>query len=788
MAAPGGDPMKSNVSKGIALSLCLAFAACSGQKAPAEPSGSSGEQKGQYGLFYIVSVSRPVGGTVRSLDGKINCGTAGGLCAPAMYLWLEEAKLEAIPDTGMYFQAWAGDCSNLAPTCTLGTATGGADKWAAVVFNPPNQLGHGKIASPSVHAPMFFAFLSNDAGAARCTNCHGQGYQGLANAPSCNACHAAAGWANWQQSCSFCHGLKNPTTKAGYDFALHPEWAAPPDDVNGRLTGLNGNAVGAHQAHVAASSIRGAIACSECHVVPATAIHPLNHSTELPFGPLSKTGGANPTWDALSLTCGANYCHGNFKYGNVQGKAPSLDWMGSLTGCTTCHDMPPLGHMDVGSAPTVCSGCHSGTVNGDGTINVAGGLHINGLADVSGGGACDSCHGFPPASGAHLTHFGLTSAQGTSGYGDLSTLETRFPTATPTSAPAKYAFGCGNCHPINSNQHSMGSGSTTAKVRLYEAAAPAGSLKALNAPTATFDATSKTCSGVYCHSSGQAQWSGTIQIVPVVFPTPTTAQVPVPVAVSYPTYAPTPSWYSAGPMGCNGCHDNPPRYPTAGAGAPGANGHLGVDSYAWVVGHFRGIGAVGHADRHGAPPTLGPPVTSNTETAITCQTCHYDTTTPAAPGASRFYWLNTTGYYDFPITDPAQGGAVGCTTCHSSTGTSPQGADRVLPLRHVNGKRDVVFDTRTTIDPAISYLPAAPNKPTRPFFRASDPTAYWLDLVFNGSTASFYLDGTRSTYNQGTKTCTVACHNLVPASNLTMVWGAAFDWDCQHCHGNKYNY
>jgi predicted CxxxxCH...CXXCH cytochrome family protein len=632
--------MKRNVSKGIALSLCLAVVACGGQKAPAEPSGSPGEQKGQYGLFYIVSVSRPVGGTVRSLDGKINCGTAGGLCAPAMYLWLEEAKLEAIPDAGMYFQAWAGDCSDLSAKCTLGTATGGADKWVAAVFNPPNQLGHGKIASPSLHAPMFFAFLSNDEGAARCTNCHGQGYQGLANAPSCNACHAAAGWANWQQSCSFCHGLKNPTTKAGYDFALHPEWAAPPDDVKGRLTGMNGNAVGAHQAHVAASSIRGAIACSECHVVPATAIHPLNHSTELPFGPLSKTGGANPTWDALSLTCGANYCHGNFKYGNVQGKAPSLDWMGSLTGCTTCHDMPPTGHMDVGSAPTVCSGCHSGTVNGDGTINVAGGLHINGLADVSGGGACDSCHGFPPASGAHLIHFGLTSAQGTSGYGDLSTLETRFPTATPTSAPAKYAFGCGNCHPINSNQHSMGSGSTTAKVRLYEAAAPAGSLKALNAPTATFDATAKTCSGVYCHSSGQEK-----------------------TLTSGPEYVVTPAWTSTAKIACDGCHANPPRYANGGAGTATANGHLSMAEDGYETGHFLGLLGPWHTSKHGGGTYLAPKPDAS---PITCETCHYETTDPAGRGPSGFYWLNTTGNYNLPggAGDTGYQASIQCGYCH----------------------------------------------------------------------------------------------------------------------------
>ena len=135
---------------------------------------------------------------------------------------------------------------------------------------------------------------------------------------------------------------------------------------------------------MAANEFRSPIACSECHVVPTTAIHTLNHSLDLPFGPLSRSQGAVPLWDASTLTCSANYCHGNFNYGGVQGKAASLSWMGSLTGCTTCHDMPPAGHIlpVEHAAPSSCSGCHGGTVNGDGTINVAGGLHINGQKDV----------------------------------------------------------------------------------------------------------------------------------------------------------------------------------------------------------------------------------------------------------------------------------------------------------------------------------------------------------------------------------------------------------------------
>ena len=370
------------------------------RRRPSRPPAAR-RRRARFGVSYYVSVSRPVGGTIRSSDGRINCGTLAGpnqLCAPVSFPWATPAVLTAIPDAGLYFQTWAADCNDPSPTCTLSTTNNGADKWVAAVFNPPERLGHGNITSPSLHAPKYFAFLGNDAGAPRCTNCHGQSYAGQGIAPSCNACHAAAGWANWQQSCSFCHGRKDATTKAGYAFTdggVNQEWAAPPDDVNGRLTGMNGAAAGAHQAHVAPNEFRSPVACSECHVVPTTAIHTLNHSLDLPFGPLSKSQGAVPTWDAATLTCGSNYCHGNFKYGSVEGKKASLTWGGSLTGCTTCHDMPPTGHAFGGtSSAASCAGCHSDTVRSDGTIDIAKGRHINGQKDAA-GGACDSCHWLP---------------------------------------------------------------------------------------------------------------------------------------------------------------------------------------------------------------------------------------------------------------------------------------------------------------------------------------------------------------------------------------------------------
>jgi predicted CxxxxCH...CXXCH cytochrome family protein len=484
---------------------------------------------------------------------------------------------------------------------------------------------------------------------------------------------------------------------------------------------------GAHASHTQDNRARAALSCAECHAPVCAPTGTKN----VVFGSLA---GATATYDPTSRTCSNVYCHGSAAHSPTwtyvyTPQAPTL-----AVECAMCHGYPPSSHD---ASTTSCNGCHTSTFTSDGTIDLAGGKHVNGTLEVSGGSGgsgCASCHGFPPATGAHVAHFGLPGVTAGS-YSDAGSLQDRYPGETPTSAPAVYAFGCATCHSLNSANHRNG----RVEVALFEAATPPESLKARNASTAAFDGTAKTCSGVYCHSSGQAA----------------------------PAYVTTPAWSSGLKLGCGGCHANPPRYTSGGAGTATANNHLGVDSFDWVVGHFRGIGAVGHADQHGTP--------GNSEAAITCQTCHFDTTDPSNTGVSGFYYLDTSGDYEIAGTDPAQG-AAGCIGCHSPTGTTAPGAGKVLPLRHVNGTRDVAFDRRTAIDQFIPYLPAAPNTPAKPYWRAQEPTSDWAGAVWNGTTVSFDLAG--STYNPTSKTCTVACH-------AQLQWGAPHTWswsNCGNCH------
>ncbi|HEU4384996.1 MAG TPA: CxxxxCH/CxxCH domain-containing protein, partial [Anaeromyxobacteraceae bacterium] len=329
-------------------------------------------------------------------------------------------------------------------------------------------------------------------------------------------------------------------------------------------------------------------------------------------------------------------------------------------------------------------------------------------------------------------------------------------TSTPTTAPPVYAFGCGHCHPLDQVKHLDGA----VEVEVYDAAAPAGSLKARASPAAAYSGgLDGTCSGTYCHSSGQE--------------TPSWTKPRDGAAIA------SPAWSSGQSLGCTGCHDNPPAYPSGGPGAPDANGHVGLRDDGYVWGHFGGLPGPSLYSKHGK---LG---FGDDASPITCQTCHVDTVDPANTGPSAFYYLDTTGDYTF-------GGGVlddACAVCHTGGGATT-GTGRILPLRHVNGTRDVVFDARTSLPQGISWLPAAPNRPSRPYWASNASlSSYPPDTSgFDGTTFSLTLGASGVTpaasYDAPTKTCSsVACH----LDSTGPVWGTGYATSgpasgCADCH------
>jgi predicted CxxxxCH...CXXCH cytochrome family protein len=501
--------------------------------------------------------------------------------------------------------------------------------------------------------------------------------------------------------------------------------------------------------------LRGPIACAECHLVPTDLGH-IDGDASPVFGPLARTRDAAPVFARTTRTCSGAYCHG-----------AKLKWPGPLTepawttvdgtqaACGTCHGFPPPPpHPEA----TSCHLCHPQTVLADGSIDVAGGQHVDGDVDGGGGGACGACHPVPPATGAHRAHYGDLSSPPLAEYGDLRILEDYLPGGGPA-----YAFGCGHCHPLDATRHGRG------EVVLDPAGAPSGTLKARNAAGATY-AADGTCSGVYCHSNGKDVEVG-VRIAPDAI-------------VSVAPYRTTPAWTSAEPLGCDGCHDNPPRYESGGPGARDANTHLqlALDGDLYETGHFGGLPGPFHwGSKHSGVVWWG---VQQQASPITCQACHYETTDPDATGPSGFYWLNTTGDYVLP------GGNLGyaCGSCHGTgNAAAPLGAGGVLPLRHVNGRADVAFDPRTSLPPYAS-LPAAPYTPSQPIYVTDALYSSHADAVLDpelvpsqGPYPTLSVHLLNASYVPATKTCAnVSCH----LEQDTVQWGGPTGWDaCDGCHG-----
>ncbi|MCA9552844.1 MAG: hypothetical protein KC933_22610 [Myxococcales bacterium] len=476
------------------------------------------------------------------------------------------------------------------------------------------------------------------AGEAACGACHGVPpplpHPQVA-ASDCGPCHPFSGVTpddplrhvdgilDVAQGCTSCHGTGNDP--------------APPLDLSGG-SATTSRGVGAHQSHLNAGPLADAVACAECHVVPLQVTSPGHLDgdgmAELNFGGLATHDGANASYNGATCTA---YCHGATLAG---GTNTQPTWTSVGTGeaaCGACHGLPPPAPHP---ANPQCDTCHGAVVNAQLQI-IDTSLHINGTVEAL--AQCGSCHGLPPATGAHLTHAGLAVAQ----YGALGT-------AADLTSPTGYAFGCGHCHPRDSSQHLNGG---LAQVVLYDPSAPAGSLKALNPPTASYvpgpvtntDAfglsyTEGTCSDVYCHS--RVDTTSSAPAVPGVdFP-----------FTGYPiAYQPPPSvtrarGYTAVGWGqslvCGDCHGFPARgaHPTV----RDATG----ESHAFL----RGDGQeVLHMFNHGFAP-------------VPCRACHAST-------------VEVSGAYTRT--------ALGVTTVQAV----PIGSFAA----HVNGDVEVVFDGQNVI-------------------------------------------------------------------------------------------
>lgn len=285
----------------------------------------------------------------------------------------------------------------------------------------PAQVTFGALANRDVTPPRRTAPAAWDHDSGTCANvyCHGgvlgdlaatharPAWTGGPAEVACGGCHGAPPANHAQNECAVCHpgsghgtarhndgtidvGLAGSSTCTGcHGEGVSP---APPRGLHGETEPMS-VAVGAHTAHLVAGQLRGPIACTECHRVPA-AIDDTGHldtalPAELAFGALASSSGAVPAWNRVSATCSDVYCHGGGTKLGMDGwpeKLATQRWTagtGETVYCGACHGLPPV---DGVHAPTQtltdCATCHPRTVGPFGNILVANGAHINGALDL----------------------------------------------------------------------------------------------------------------------------------------------------------------------------------------------------------------------------------------------------------------------------------------------------------------------------------------------------------------------------------------------------------------------
>ncbi len=301
--------------------------------------------------------------------------------------------------------------------------------------------------------------------------------------------------------CATCHGDPG---RAG-DFLSR---AAPPRDLFG-ASGVGYPGVGAHALHLRAGKAHGAISCSECHIVPTRSDSP-GHAddarpAELVFGPLAKTGGLDPSYDAARRSCSNSWCHGK------QSDAVWTQPRTSEVACGSCHGLPPASPHPQSAR---CETCHGDVVDAARAF-VAPALHVDGIVQSS-VADCSACHG-----------------RGADPAPPQDTLGNASPSAIGVGAHRVHLAGgafsrplaCSECHRVPDASDSVGHPQGLPAQVLLVGVAERGDHRP------SWDRSKAGCADTWCHGPSPGQHDA------------------------------SPSWVKAQPLGCTSCHGSPPPAP-----------------------------------------------------------------------------------------------------------------------------------------------------------------------------------------------------------------------------------
>ncbi len=636
---------------------------------------------------------------------------------------------------------------------TYGKPAGNTVGWGT---GTPTKLGCNACHGQSVAAPQpAHPHPQNTS----CASCH-TGVTTTTLTAAAAATHVDGLTTKTTSGCTACHG---ELSLAGVVRA-NPTGAAPGatgtntvDTTGQTLTASAG--VGVHRVHLTNGSIRNALACTECHALPATDTD-VSHGTgagsggaraTLTFGTLATRstnnwsgGPVTPTYGTSTTgaggttggSCASTYCHGNFT--NGLNASPAWTAAGTIT-CNSCHGRTagavasPPGGTHPNNA--LCGNCHTGY--GTSTVNLA--THMNGLLDVV-PQTCTSCHGTAgrtvagsatelDALGANLALSAppVDSTNAASG----NVVGAHLAHVNQGTAPAfSSALRCVNCHsglvPLTAPHAPAVNPVAFGNLATARAAAPVA-----------YSAATKTCSNTYCH--GQFTYGK-----------------PAGNTVGWGTGTPT-------KLGCNDCHGQSAAAPQPAHPHPQntscASCHAGVTTTTLTA-----AAAATHVDG------------LTTKTTSGCTACHGELSlagvvranpTGAAPGATGTNTVDTTG--QTATTAPGVGAhrahlagttfrstSLACTECHTLPASD---TDTTHALGGGTG------GARATI--------AWGNLASGAAFGARTPTYAGSTTgsggVVGGSCASTYCHSPRA--------------DTVVGLNQTPSWVAAGTVLCGDCHG-----
>jgi predicted CxxxxCH...CXXCH cytochrome family protein len=206
---------------------------------------------------------------------------------------------------------------------------------------------------------------------------------------ACTDCHESPPAGHYTGPCTGCHAEANAAGTALTGGPLHMNGVVDLGNGSGLCGACHGAGASpwpttaAHPAHEN-PTLTEPLACSSCHIVPATILDPvhLDGTVHVTFSGLATARGSAPVWSGGQCTNVA--CHG----ANLPGPAaaPAWDDMSEAQAkCGACHGIPPT-QDHTASASCNLSYCHGSEVtldaNGTPHISASGlALHIDGIVE-----------------------------------------------------------------------------------------------------------------------------------------------------------------------------------------------------------------------------------------------------------------------------------------------------------------------------------------------------------------------------------------------------------------------